>query len=106
VDDITLENTEDLKYLKACMLESSRLYPSVIGALPRIVPHGGATICGRFVAEGSVVGIWHWAAYHSDQNFNGAEKFRPERWLGEVEKRESKTLRPFSFGPRACVAKE
>jgi hypothetical protein len=51
--DITATSTADLVYLKACIEKGLRMYPPVVGTTPRVVPDGGATICGRF-ASGKV----------------------------------------------------
>lgn len=49
--EINFQSVANLKYLSACVDETLRLYPPVAGGLPRVVPKGGATIAGRFVAE-------------------------------------------------------
>ena len=50
--DITIATTGDLPYLNAAINESFRLAPpSGIGP-PRVVPAGGATVCGRYVPGG------------------------------------------------------
>lgn len=53
----------------------------------------------------TVVGIHHWATYHSSQNFALPESFIPERWLGDPrfanDQREAR--KPFGFGPRNCI---
>ena len=50
--------------------------------LERIVPEGGAQLCGSFIPEGTVVGIHAWVI-HRDEDIYGrdASEFRPERWL-------------------------
>lgn len=104
--DITVESTEDTKYLNACVKEALRMYPPVPGGLPRLVPPGGATICGRYVPENSVIGINQLAAYRSQRNFPNPDTYDPGRWLGECTGNKSGAFHPFSIGPRACVAKD
>lgn len=106
INHISIEQTEKLVYLKACMTEALRVFPPVTGPLPRQVPIGGAIVCGKYVPENMTVAICHWAMNHSERNFLHPERFKPERWLGDRNEIESKALQPFSVGPRVCIGKE
>ena len=55
----------------------------------RVVPAGGATICGQLFEEGTVLGMSAWVANRHKSTFGeDAEDWRPERWLcGEVRRR-------------------
>lgn len=68
-------------FIEAVLQETMRLYPPVSITMPRRVPHGGATIDGRFVVAGTTVGVNHLSCYRSSCNFEDAMSFRPERWL-------------------------
>lgn len=48
-EEITLTALPHLKYLQASIEEGMRLFPPVPVGLPRVVPEGGATICGEVV---------------------------------------------------------
>jgi cytochrome P450 len=50
--EINMASLAHLKYLSAVLEESLRLYPPVPVGTPRVVPHPGETIEGRFVAPG------------------------------------------------------
>lgn len=50
-DEIDFSSVSVLPYLLACLDEAFRVYPPVPSGLPRVVPKGGATICGNFVPE-------------------------------------------------------
>jgi cytochrome P450 len=44
--EIAMEKVKDLPYLNAVINEGLRLCPPIPWILPRLVPSGGATICG------------------------------------------------------------
>lgn len=50
--DLSITKLQNLEYLNACLQEALRLYPPSPNARSRIVPPGGATICGNWVPEG------------------------------------------------------
>lgn len=68
------------------MKEAMRCCPGVSFPLERLVPEGGAEICGVHLREGTIVGM-NPAVIHRDQSIFGedAETFNPERWLGSDE---------------------
>lgn len=47
--EITCESVQKLKYLGACIDETLRIFPPVVGPLPRVTPDGGDYINGRYV---------------------------------------------------------
>jgi cytochrome P450 len=69
-----------------------RLYPVVSYPLERIVPDGGAELCGVFLPGGTVVGMHAWVV-NRDKGIFGedAEDFRPERWI-DVEPEQLKQM--------------
>ncbi len=69
-------------FRQAVMKEAMRCCPGVSFPLERLVPQGGATLCGTYLKEGTVVGI-NPAVIHRDRSIFGedAEDFNPERWL-------------------------
>ncbi|KAK8199757.1 cytochrome P450 [Phyllosticta capitalensis] len=108
-DQMNMPTLASLPYLCACIEEALRVYPPVPIGLPRVVPPGGRTICGKHVPGGTIVMLSHWAAYHSPKNFYEPEQFIPERWLDNDDERfardEKAVLQPFSYGPRNCLGK-
>lgn len=50
--EMDLVSVSQLKYLTAVIDETLRMYPAVPGQPPRVVPAGGAVVCGKFVPEG------------------------------------------------------
>lgn len=51
-EDITAASATKLPYLTATITEGLRIHPPVPYTVPRVVPKGGANICGRPVPEG------------------------------------------------------
>ena len=96
-------------FLAAVLNECLRLYPPGAINMPRTVPAGGATIAGRYVPGGSIVGIAQFAAYRSATHWIDPLTFAPERWLASEagydryvgDRRD--VFKPFSYGPRNCV---
>ena len=111
------EELKNLRYLRAVLNESLRLYPTVpamgrMAGEDTVLPLGGGED-GRstvFVKKGQLV-LVDIHALHRRKDVYGedADLFRPERWLDTEER---KGLRmgwdylPFSGGPRVCPGRE
>ncbi|KAI8632604.1 trichothecene C-15 hydroxylase [Xylariaceae sp. FL1651] len=107
-EDITLMSVNtDLPYMLACLNEALRIYPPVAGMFPRQVPKGGATVCGTYLPQNTVVGVYHYAMYHDPNLWKDPDKFAPERFLGDPQyaNDQREALEPFSTGPRNCIGK-
>jgi cytochrome P450 len=115
----TFENLKELKFLRALLNETLRLYPVVPqnsreAQEDTILPIGGGAD-GKsplFVAKGQVVG-WSVYAMHRRPEFYGpdAEEFRPERWLddpvtGTKGLRPGWEYLPFNGGARICLGQQ
>jgi cytochrome P450 len=101
----TYDQVKNLTYVKACFLETLRLYPSV----PRntkMAVEDDVLPDGTFVPKGTLVG---WSSYSMGRNpliwGSDAEEYRPERWL-EMKNQPSPFQFPaFHAGPRSCLGK-
>ncbi|XP_022966357.1 cytochrome P450 94B1-like [Cucurbita maxima] len=102
------EELKDMKYLKACLCESMRLYPPVAwdskhAAAADILPDGTP------VRKGDRVTYFPYGMGRMEELWGpDREEFKPERWF---EKGEAKAVSPFKFpvfqgGPRMCLGKE
>lgn len=109
-EEMTMEALAQLTYLSAVLDEAMRVYPGAPETLARVVPAGGANICGEHVPQGTTVFILHYPTFHSTRNFVRPESFAPERWLPEgaieFENDNKAAFNPFSVGPRACLGRK
>jgi len=84
----TWKESRALPYLDACIKEAARLHPPFGLPFERVVPAGGAMICGRLFAAGTVVAIPAWVVHRDVDTFGeDCDEWRPERWLCEESKR-------------------
>lgn len=82
--DLVFSDVARLPYLRAVMEEALRIHAPLPAGINRVVPEGGAMIDDQFVAEGTVLQVPSWAAFHLEENFTDPWDFVPERWLGEA----------------------
>ncbi|KAF7194940.1 Cytochrome P450 monooxygenase [Pseudocercospora fuligena] len=91
-----------LPYLTACIHESTRLAHGVAGRLVRIAPDEDIACNGYTIPRGSTFSMSHYIQHMNPEYFPEPEKFKPERYLGDV-KETMRYLVPFGRGPRACL---
>ncbi|XP_014554304.1 hypothetical protein COCVIDRAFT_105299 [Bipolaris victoriae FI3] len=109
--EITVASIGDLPYLTAVLNEGMRLCPPAPSMRPRVVPKGGALVCGKWLPEGVSVGIPPWSTFRSAENFAQPDEFIPERWLRpeegglEMKPHDAGAFLPFSYGSRDCLGR-
>ncbi|KAK7216905.1 hypothetical protein V2G26_004908 [Clonostachys chloroleuca] len=105
----TYKQSQDMPYLQAVLKEALRLHPAVGQPLERIVPEGGATIDGKYFAQGTIVGVNCWAAHRNKAVWGqDADEFKPDRWLTTDTDKLSAMNRswiPFGVGSRTCIGR-
>lgn len=112
----TFKECQQMPYLDAVLKETLRLHSAVGLPLWRVVPEGGVEIAGKFIPEGTNVGINAWVAHRNPKVWGSdAEEFRPERWLeaqAEAEAGNKERLQrmeayylPFGGGSRTCIGR-
>ncbi|KAJ5703005.1 hypothetical protein N7488_010553 [Penicillium malachiteum] len=111
------KDIQGLEYLEAVMREAMRVHPGVGLLLERVVPKGGLTLPdGRFVPEGTIVGMNPWVINRNETVFGAnTDEFIPERWLqGPDESDETYQTRfkkmkstdfTFGAGSRTCLGR-
>lgn len=111
---IKASEVQELPYLHAVILEGMRVWPSVIGLVPKVVPPEGDTveIDGKrvFLPGGTNVGYNGWGVHHRKDVFgDDADAFRPERWLEAKGEKLAYMRRTadlaFGWGKYQCLGK-
>ncbi|KAF1359823.1 cytochrome P450 [Lizonia empirigonia] len=115
-EDIVWDNVQpsELPYLEATIHEAMRLIPPPSASQQRIVPPGGAVICGEHIPEGYAVAVPPVAINRLDINFANPTEFCPQRWLPHTDIDwddrfacdKLQASQPFSLGPRVCIGKQ
>ncbi|KAJ5107987.1 hypothetical protein N7456_004662 [Penicillium angulare] len=99
------DKVKHLPYLRAVLDESLRLFSPTPHGLPRETPPEGTNILGEWVAGNTSVSMSALVAHRDEKIYPNADKFIPERFLGE----EGKALQPyfiaFSAGARSCIGR-
>ncbi|KAJ0331809.1 hypothetical protein COL5a_002478 [Colletotrichum fioriniae] len=109
--DINLVNTQHLPYLRACIDETLRCFPTVVETPPRQSP--GTMFEGKWVPRGTLLHVNQVATMRNKGNFINAESWCPQRWLPKThplydprfENDNKAAFKPFSYGPRDCAGK-
>ena len=106
-EEITPDKIGRMKYLRACVTESFRLFPTA-SQLARIIEEDTEVAAGGHVLpKYSVVLCHHRIAALQEENFARGREFVPERWTeeGEENKESSFLVMPFGIGKRSCPGK-
>jgi cytochrome P450 len=98
----SLDDLPKLVYTNQIITESMRLYPPAWGtARTAIEDH---EIAGYAVPKGSGVSFAQWTVHRDARWYDAPDEFRPERWEGDLLKRNPKfAYFPFGGGPRQCI---
>lgn len=94
-----------LPYLSAVIQEAMRIHPSVGMVLARLVPAGGARICGYDLPAGTQLGINPWVLHRDSNIFPNPDAFQPDRWLTKDEehlRQMNRSFFTFGHGAHTC----
>jgi cytochrome P450 len=100
-----------LPYLCACIKETLRMWPPVLGMGFKEVPEGGDTINGYFLPAGTSVGYGAWGLHRSKSLYGeDANVYRPERWTDTKDEEKLAAMNRsadlvFSYGKSGCLGK-
>ncbi|KAI1498990.1 cytochrome P450 [Biscogniauxia marginata] len=107
-DIVTWKESRNLPYLDACVKEAGRLHPAIGLPLERVVQKGGIEVCGKYLREGTIVGMNPWVIHRNKGVFGpDADEWNPDRWFQDKERRVTmeRSLLTFGSGSRTCIGK-
>lgn len=98
----TLADVPKLKFTRAVVEETLRLYPPVpIFAREALAAE---TVAGQHIPKGSIVMVIPWLLHRNRKLWDRPDQFLPERFLGTNGPTPDKWIYvPFSIGPRTCA---
>lgn len=105
-EPITESKLNKMRYLKACLHESQRMLPAIVGSSR--VAQEDYVLSGYQIPKGTLVINYNQVASNCSENFKNPEQYLPERWLRSNP--ESKSTHPFSslpfgHGARSCLGR-
>lgn len=82
---VTVDESQQLVYLRGCLVKGPRVFPAVMALRKRVVPKDDDTICGPFLPEGTNIDI-NMRASIRDETSSAPESdiYRPDRRLDAV----------------------
>ncbi|KAG5674551.1 hypothetical protein PVAND_004509 [Polypedilum vanderplanki] len=105
--EITPDTLENIPYLRACIKETLRMYPVVLGNGRSL--QSDAIICGYNIPKGTHVIFPHYVLSNKENYFPDPDKFIPERWIKNGKDSQKDIHRfvslPFGYGRRTCLGR-
>jgi Cytochrome P450 len=92
-----------LPFLRACVLESVRLWPTTLVILRETT--ADTTVAGRAVPQGTTVVIHSSSLHRDSETLPYADRFEPDVWL-DGRARGEWSIVPFSGGPARCPGRD
>ncbi|XP_055539547.1 probable cytochrome P450 12a4, mitochondrial [Wyeomyia smithii] len=104
---LTVENMQNMPYLRACIKEALRICPPIAGTARAVGKD--VVLQGYQIPKGTEVAMAAMILHQEDKYFDRARDFLPERWLKDSSSARKNShpfvYLPFGFGPRTCVGK-
>lgn len=100
---LSLSELEKLPYLTAVIQEGLRLADPVTHRIGRQFPDKAFICHGKTIPAGTIVNMTALLTHKNDKIFPEPMVFKPERWLGNQNKKLERYLVPFNRGTRSCL---
>lgn len=97
-NDHVLETLSNLPFIKACIEESMRLYPSAW--ITDRVALENDSVGDYYIKKGTLFGVSIYEMHRNPKYWKDPETFLPERFLGDQK---YQAYMPFGAGPRLCI---
>ncbi|KAJ6440463.1 S-(hydroxymethyl)glutathione dehydrogenase [Purpureocillium lavendulum] len=101
-DGFDEQHLKDSPYLNQVISETLRLYPAAPSGLPRLVPPGGADLCGYPLPAGVTVCSQAYSMHRDADIFPDPEAFDPSRWASPTRAMKEAFM-AFGKGARVCI---
>lgn len=98
----TAQDIAKLTFTKNCIKETLRLYP--ISHMFRGIPED-MVLCGYHIPKGITVVFPTYTLGRSEENFEDALTFKPDRWDKGARSHNPFAYIPWGFGPRSCYGR-
>lgn len=98
----TVADLPKLEYADRVIKESMRLYPPAWSTGRQALQD--TSIGGQEIKKGEQVWMIEWAVHRDPRWFTEPERFDPDRWAGDLQKKIPRyAYFPFGGGPRMCI---
>ncbi|KAM3110365.1 cytochrome P450 [Phormidesmis sp. 146-33] len=100
----TIADLPQLSYTNSVIKEAMRLYPPATDVSREATQD--CEIGGYLIPKGTTLICSQWVMHRDPRYFGNPEKFTPERWADDLEKKLPRGVYfPFGDGPRVCIGK-
>ncbi|XP_012674470.2 cytochrome P450 27C1 [Clupea harengus] len=101
----TANDVPNLPLIRGLVKETLRLFP-VLPGNGRIT-QDDLIVGGYFLPKGTQLALCHFSTSMSEENFPGADDFRPDRWIrkDQSDRVDNFGSIPFGYGIRSCIGR-
>uniref|UniRef100_T1JHA1 Cytochrome P450 n=1 Tax=Strigamia maritima TaxID=126957 RepID=T1JHA1_STRMM len=99
-EPITEEQLEKMNYLRACIKENFRVFPT--GTEVSRIIRQDLVLNNYHVPSGTAVDLNHMEEFMNEKTFPNPKEYRPERWINEIKSINPFLMTQFSHGIRTC----